>query len=162
MSMYCFLGSEWRLLACCKLRWTCSMYPRPVDKEPEVFQLSVTNVEATVMGKIWMCSDCKKKVRKCVLHCEEMRALHCLKTTQKGLTLCYKMRLFPIIFQHCEVVSKRMLVQLVKHLELEQLGRRSSKESVQFGQGCWHHHHYQRAAQRLLHSFFASSCLSFT
>ena len=38
---------------------TCRMYPRPVESAPELFQLSVTNVEATVMGNIWMCSDCK-------------------------------------------------------------------------------------------------------
>lgn len=39
---------------------TWRMYPRPVESDPDVFQLSVTNVDATVMGKICMFSDCKK------------------------------------------------------------------------------------------------------
>ena len=46
---------------------TCRMYPRPVESAPELFQLRVTNVEATVMGKIWMCSDCKMRGRKSIL-----------------------------------------------------------------------------------------------
>ena len=38
-------------------RFTCRMQPRPVDSAPDVFQLRVTKVEATVIGNIWMCSD---------------------------------------------------------------------------------------------------------
>ena len=38
------------------------MYPRPVDRAPLVFQLNVTKVDATEIGKIWMCSDCKMKI----------------------------------------------------------------------------------------------------
>ena len=41
---------------------TLRMYPRPVDKDAEVFQLKVTKVEATAMGNIWMCSDWKKRI----------------------------------------------------------------------------------------------------
>ena len=43
---------------------TCSTYPlRPVERALEVFQLRVTKVEATVIGKIWMFSDWKGEKR---------------------------------------------------------------------------------------------------
>ncbi len=47
------------------------MYPLPVERVLEVFQLRVTNVDATVMGKIWMFSDCKEKQTHC-LHLAEV------------------------------------------------------------------------------------------
>ena len=38
-----------------------------MESAPELFQLSVTNVDATVIGNIWMCSDCKIRRRKPIM-----------------------------------------------------------------------------------------------
>ena len=59
-----------------------------MESAPELFQLSVTNVEATVMGKIWMCSDCRIRKEIKSLQCtEEETAIFALRLPEMALSL---------------------------------------------------------------------------